>query len=251
MTGTTTDPDSTRYWLDLARQGTGHYDRVLADLADDDLNGPSLLDGWSRKHVVGHVAYNAFALTRLTDWGRTGVESRMYASTEQRNEEIETGATLEAADLRDLHARGVRTLDEGWDSLSADAWAARIVTAQGVDRPVSDTPWMRSREVWIHAVDLDAGATFADIPPEVLVRLVEEIWGLWSTRNQNAGLALAVTGHDGRTFGTPDDDTIVVSGPLAVVTRWAAGRGQEPDVPVFAQRGGERVEVPAAPPRWL
>ncbi|MGV0868546.1 hypothetical protein V6758_04680 [Corynebacterium kalidii] len=34
---------------------------------------------------------------------------------------------------------------------------------------------MRSREVWIHAVDLDTGAGFGDIPGPVLRTLLTEI----------------------------------------------------------------------------
>lgn len=109
---------------------------------------------------------------------------------------------------------------------------------------------MRVREVWIHAVDLGTGATFSDIPQEALTRLVQEIWDLWSKRDQNTGLALRVEGAQRRSLGEAGDDVVVISGSLPAVTRWAAGRGEEPGAPVTARRGQHDVAVPE-PPRWL
>ena len=84
---------------------------------------------------------------------------------------------------------------------------------------------MRTREVWIHAVDLDNGATFTDIPAPVLERLLTDITGAWNARGTDAGLVVKVTDRD-LTFGDPTSDSpTVVSGPLAAVVEWAAGRG--------------------------
>ena len=62
---------------------------------------------------------------------------------------------------------------------------------------------MRTREVWIHAVDLANGATFTDIPEPVLERLLTDITGAWKVRGTGADLVVKVTdrrshvrGHD-------------------------------------------------------
>ena len=55
----------------------------------DPLAAPSLLPGWSRAHVVAHVAGNAVALLNLLTWARTGVETPMYADDAARNADIE------------------------------------------------------------------------------------------------------------------------------------------------------------------
>jgi maleylpyruvate isomerase len=57
----------------IARRGTALFAQRLAELSDDDLEAGSLLDGWTRKHLVAHVGYNAAALCRLMDWAATGV----------------------------------------------------------------------------------------------------------------------------------------------------------------------------------
>ena len=107
---------------------------------------------------------------------------------------------------------------------------------------------MRTREVWIHAVDLANGATFTDIPEPVLERLLTDITGAWKIRDTGADLVVKVTDRD-LTFGdtTPDSPT-VVTGTLAAVVEWAAGRGTQgvtatPDSASLA-------EVPAAP-KWI
>ena len=114
----------------------------------------TLLDGWTRKHLLAHVGYNAAALCRLLDWAATGVETPMYESTEQRNREIREGATLSAPALRNLFDHTVARLDEKWRRLPESAWDAEVRTTQGRSVPASETVWMRTREVWIRAVDL-------------------------------------------------------------------------------------------------
>ncbi|HET7782728.1 MAG TPA: maleylpyruvate isomerase N-terminal domain-containing protein, partial [Arthrobacter sp.] len=77
-----------------ARRGTAFFARKLNELSDAELDGGTLLPGWTRRHVVAHVGYNARAIARLIEWAATGVETPMYSSPEARNHEIEFGATL-------------------------------------------------------------------------------------------------------------------------------------------------------------
>ena len=227
--------------LNLAREGTAYFARKLAELPDDELDAPSLLDRWTRKHLVAHVGYNAAALCRILDWAVTGVETPMYASLEQRAQEIDEGATLSAGSLRNLFAERAAQLDEKWRSLPDEAWSAEVRTAQGRMVPASETAWMRSREVWIHAVDLGNGGRFEDFPVVVLGSLLDDIVGMWRRKGEGAGLVLEV---DDRRFvvvedGPPVTDT--VAGPLAAVVRWASGRGA----------GGLTAGSDLLPPRWL
>ena len=103
----------------------------------------------------------------MISWAETGVEKRMYASTEQRNADIEAAATRPAEELRAWYLRGAGELDVAMDRLTAEQWEHEVITAQLVTRKASDVPWMRAREVFIHAVDLGVGITFADLPDAV------------------------------------------------------------------------------------
>ncbi|WP_371113052.1 maleylpyruvate isomerase family mycothiol-dependent enzyme [Rhodococcus sp. JVH1] len=226
----------------IARRGTAYFAQRLAELSDEQLSEPTGLAGWSRAHLLAHVGYNAAALCRLLDWAATGIETPMYASAEQRGREIAEGATLPAAALRNLFDHTVARLDEKWRHLPASAWEAQVRTAQGRLVPVSETAWMRTREVWIHAVDLGNGGRFGDFPDVVLESLLTDIVGMWQKKDLGAGLILAVDGGEPVAVQTDSPPTEKVSGPLAAVVRWAAGRGT-----VGMNIDGEVGE----PPRWL
>ncbi|NHU43907.1 maleylpyruvate isomerase family mycothiol-dependent enzyme [Rhodococcus sp. A14] len=209
----------------IARRGTAYFAQRLAELTDEQLSEPTALDGWSRRHLVAHVGYNAAALCRLLDWAASGVETPMYASAEQRGREIAEGATLSAAALRNLFDHTVARLDEKWRNLPASAWEAQVRTAQGRLVPVSETAWMRTREVWIHAVDLGNGGRFGDFPDVVLESLLTDIVGMWQRKDLGTRLILAVDGGEPVAVQPDSQPAEKVSGPLAAVVRWAAGRG--------------------------
>ncbi|MEE6164837.1 MULTISPECIES: maleylpyruvate isomerase family mycothiol-dependent enzyme [unclassified Mycolicibacterium] len=223
----------------VARRGTSYFAQRLAELTDDELDRDTPLAGWTRRHLLAHVSYNAVALCRLLDWAATGVETPMYESTEQRAREIDEGATLSAAALRNLFDHTVARLDEKWRHLPDAAWQEQVRTAQGRTVPAEETVWMRCREVWVHAIDLDNGAQFGDFPDIMLKSLLTDIVGMWRRRNRGDGIVLEVTGMAPVAVGESDGGH-VVSGPLASVVRWATGRGAV----------GLPREVPDPPP-WL
>src|SRR6516164_11535621 len=77
-------------------------DRLLASaaaLTDATAREPSALPGWTRGHVLTHVARNADGLGNLLRWARTGTKTPMYASREARAASIEAGAGRPAAEL--------------------------------------------------------------------------------------------------------------------------------------------------------
>nr|EJI95926.1 hypothetical protein JVH1_6618 [Rhodococcus sp. JVH1] len=226
----------------IARRGTAYFAQRLAELSDEQLSEPTGLAGWSRRHLLAHVGYNAAALCRLLDWAATGIETPMYASPEQRGREIAEGATLPAAALRNLFDHTVARLDEKWRHLPASAWEAQVRTAQGRLVPVSETAWMRTREVWIHAVDLGNGGRFGDFPDVVLESLLTDIVGMWQRKDLGAGLVLTVDGGE----------------PVAVQEiRHRRRRCPVPSPrscggPQGAEPSGGNVEGDAQePPRWL
>ncbi|MGO4858469.1 maleylpyruvate isomerase family mycothiol-dependent enzyme [Arthrobacter sp. 2MCAF14] len=236
----TTDPGLQEQLLQ-ARRGTAFFARKLNELSDAELDGDSLLPGWSRRHVVAHVGYNARAIARLVEWASSGVETPMYPSVAARDEEINFGATLSPIALRNLFDHSAVHLSVEWRDLPEDAWHHTVRTAQGRTVPASETVWMRTREVWVHAVDLDNGASFGDIPAPVLERLLRDITSAWATRGTDDGLLVRVARTD-LTFGDPDA-AVVITGPLAGVVQWATGRGT-------GGVAGGAGPVPAAP-KWI
>jgi maleylpyruvate isomerase len=234
-------PEQTLAWM---REGT---ERVLADVAglpDAAFDGATALPGWSRRFLLAHIAANADALRNLVHWARTGEERRMYASPEQRAAGIEAGAQLPAARLRAWITTSASALAADLDGLGGGpagdaAWDAKVITAKGLARPASEIPWMRDRELFIHAVDLNAGTTFGDLPPDFLTALLDDVTTRRTATGGGPALLLAATdtGHGWEVGGT--GSPIPVSAPLADLAAYLTGR------PVPALRSAPAL------PAWL
>lgn len=192
-----TDADARR-WM---QRGTALLLEAADSLDEADYDGASLLPGWTRRHLVGHVAANADALGNLVHWAASGEETPMYGSPEERIAGIERGVTMTAADLTGWVRHSAAALDRSTGWLTKRQWQVEVATAQGRTVPATEIPWMRSRELMVHSVDLDRGVGFADLPADFLEALVDDI--------------CAKRGLNAATLPT---------GPLPEVSAWLAGR---------------------------
>lgn len=173
--GTVKDRHDLAATLPWLRSGTDHVIAVVARLTDDELRAPSALPGWSRAHVVGHLARNAEALTRLAAWAATGVATPMYADGDQRSREIEESALRPVHTLRAELTDTAEKLDSALAGLTPQGWRAEVRSALGRAIPAAELPWMRVREVWLHAVDLQDGAGLDALPACVVDLLLDEV----------------------------------------------------------------------------
>ena len=146
---------------------TEHTDLLLQSVArldERDLRAPSRLPGWTRGHVLTHVARNADALGNVVRSGVTGQITPMYESTERRNADIEEGSGRSPADIEaDIESSAERLLALLAD-VPADRLDVAVPTGRGFDMRLLDVPWMRLREVSYHHVDLGVGFSLA-VPP--------------------------------------------------------------------------------------
>jgi maleylpyruvate isomerase len=236
----------TRGWV---RDGTAVLRAAVDRLDDEALRGPSVLPGWTRAHVIGHVARNAEALGRLAAWARTGVETPMYAGPEQRSAEIEASAARPAAALRAELVGTAADLDAALDLLDETTWQAPVRSALGRPLPAAEVPWMRVREVWLHAVDLDAGVGMADLPADVVDALLDDVTGMLSARAGSPALRLDPTDRERAwALGAPGPDAVTLRGPAAALVGWLTGRTGGTDLTAVV--GLDPVPLPAAP-RWI
>ena len=106
---------------------------------------------------------------------------------------------MSPAELDGWLRRSAADLAAGMDRLTDAQWATEVRTAQGRTVPATEIPWLRAREVCVHAVDLDLGITFADLPEDFLTALCDDV--------------VAKRG------GVPD-----VAGPLDQRAAWLTGR---------------------------
>ncbi|TSD50009.1 maleylpyruvate isomerase family mycothiol-dependent enzyme [Rhodococcus sp. KBS0724] len=209
-----------RRWME---HGTQLFLSGVDGLDDTSVTAPSGLPGWSRRHLLAHVAANAEALGNLVQWARTGDETPMYASADARARGIEEGSQLPAATLLAWPRSSADKLEAAMGSLADEQWAQLIVTAQGRTVPATEIPWMRAREVCVHAVDLGTGVTFADLPVDFLAALGDDIVG---KRSAVPAVALRLEAVDASAaWDLPGADAPVgVAGPLADLVAYLSGR---------------------------
>jgi maleylpyruvate isomerase len=210
--------------LDWWERGEQHLGTALGRLTDEEFDGPTLLPGWDRSHLLGHLARNADALVNLLTWARTGVETPMYPSPEARDAGIAETATLPPAALREEVLSATRRLAAAVRQLPEPAWSAEVRTMQGRTVPASFVPWMRSREVWVHAIDLDAGIGFADVPDDVLAALADDVFRMWDSRDHVPDVVVFA---GDREWGT---GSLAVAGTLPAAVAWLTGRSTGQDL---------------------
>ncbi len=145
----------------------GATERLLATaagLTDGQAREPSLLPGWSRGHVLTHIARNADGLRNLLIWARTGVVTPQYPSRQARDDAIEAGSGRPASDLvADLRGSAAAFSAEA-AGLPAHCWQASVHGLRGSAHPAWYTLVRRLSEVEIHHVDMAAGYQPADWP---------------------------------------------------------------------------------------
>jgi maleylpyruvate isomerase len=220
--------------LALMRDGETFVLGLVAALSDDALLGPSRLEGWTRAHIASHLARNADALRNLLAWARTGVVTPMYPSAEARVAGIEEGVARpigeQRADLVDASARFVADCDV----MTEAAWDAEVRTRANRAVRGVEIPWMRIRESWVHGVDLDAGASFADVPRAVVDPLLDEVARGLAGRDDCA--PMTIVQRDGSRqwrVGPLDGAAVTVEHDGAVLLAWLLGRDASalPDAP--------------------
>jgi maleylpyruvate isomerase len=168
----TSDAPETTVQLDTVAEATTRLLDTVRGLGEADVTEPSLLPGWTRGHVLAHLARNADSLVNLLLWARTGIETPQYPSQFIRDDDIEAGAPRPLAEqLTDNETAARRWLSLA-QTMPPAAWEAIVRTRQG--RPIAATEvlWMRLQEVEIHHVDLAAGYQPADWPTDFVTRLL-------------------------------------------------------------------------------
>lgn len=209
--------------LSWMHDGTRLFFDALATVPDAELAGRSRLPGWSRAHVVSHVARNADALGNLLHWARTGVETPMYPSREARAADIEAGVRRPPDEVRADAAHAAQRLADAVRTLPEAAWGRDVRTAAGRAVPAAEVPWMRVREVWVHAVDLDAGVGFDVVPAELAQALLDDALGSLARRPETSALHVRCT-DDGRAWQLGDGSSGDVRGSYTQLLSWALGR---------------------------
>jgi maleylpyruvate isomerase len=205
--------------------------RTAAALTDEQAREPSLLPGWSRGHVLTHLARNADALSNLLVWARTGVVTPMYATPDERDENIEAGAGRPAAVLLADLTDSASGFAAETNRLSGAEWAAEVKGPGGKTDAAWYVLWRRLSEAEIHHVDVGAGYRPADWPAEFAAqRLVMTVSDFKrpdcprvTLRADDSAAEYEIGTGDGRA-------PLKITGPTRQVLAWLIGRSDGADL---------------------
>jgi maleylpyruvate isomerase len=219
LTTTNFDPRQ----LEAAQQRLTASLRELA--VDEELQRPSRLPGWSRAHVLVHLARNSEGLGNLLLAARTGAALRMYSSPLTRAADIAAGVTRPAEVIvADVVEGCFRFLVEARD-LPLAAWSSTVAFTNGAPNPPSISALrvaeLRLEEVEVHHVDLDIGYEFSATPTDLTDLLISN----FAARRGAQGVPVNIELEEGplaiarAARGAP-----TVRGKRADVLSWLAGR---------------------------
>jgi maleylpyruvate isomerase len=219
---------------------------TAAGLTDSAAAAPSALPGWTRGHVLTHLARNADGLANLLRWARTGEQTPMYPSREARAAGIEAGAARPAAELAADVRESAAALAAEAARMPDDAWSVAVRrTPDSESLPASAVPLMRLTEVEIHHVDLAAGYGYRDWPREFAADVLPAVAESFRAREDVPAVRLTVTGESQTYLLGPAGaaSPVQVRGAAGNVLAWLIGRhdGEGLDV----QPG---PSLPALPP---
>jgi maleylpyruvate isomerase len=221
--------------LDDLAEATQRLVRTVDALTDEELAEPSLLPGWTRAHVVAHLALNAEALAGVLRGVVDGEDVPMYLSQEERDADIEKLAGEEPSALRDRFLAGATLFRDAVTAVPEDGWAGefRRLASGGPIIPRIEIPGMRHREVEIHHADLAAGYGPRDWPEPFLDDIFDRV-----VRDREGGPAMLLRTPDGDVPVSAGDGP-VVSGSRVDLAWWLLGRGDgtglraDPELPVL------------------
>lgn len=216
--------------LAAVREATEDLLREVSRLDDAEIGLPSLLPGWTRGHVVTHLARNADALVNLLTWARTGIEHPMYASRADRDADIEEGALRLAQVIREDLIAACERLDAAAMRLTGSDWQAPIAHRTGRVFPAGEVPMMRLFEVSVHLVDLDLGVGFESLRERHLELVLDTAFypHLKHTEGEPIDVTVELSGGRQRSWRilAPAAATVSneISGPPPTIIAWLAGR---------------------------
>lgn len=226
------------------REAHERLGRTLSTLDDDALPKRSLLPGWTRAHVLAHLARNAEAMSRMMAAAMTGEIADQYPGGSQaRDADIEAGAKASVAELTEDVRKTARTLDETAERMTPDAWQRPVRFLSIGEQPAARTIWTRWREVEIHHSDLGLIYNPSDWPDAFVEEYLSgELRRLPERLPAGLSVILRVDGYEG-TYGPADAPPMTLSGQPWAVYAWLTGRVEQANAGLRAEFNDTPIEL--------
>lgn len=207
--------------LRWARLGTAYFARKLNKTSDAQLTARTG-EGLRFRRIVCAVSYRARSFAHLIESVRNGVPVLGPELFEAEVTGMELGVTLPAAALRHLFKHSEVHLNVEWRDLRGDEWDTTVCLPGQKTATVRDTAWRRARSIWLSAVDLGNGGSFADLPPDLVDAVLADSAARW---DQSEAITLQPSDRQAPiVLGRPASG-LTVTGKAAALARWVTGRG--------------------------
>jgi maleylpyruvate isomerase len=159
--------------LNVLERETGMAMATIASLTDDELTKPTQCAGWTRAHVIAHLALDADSMTNLVTWAVTGQATPAYESREQRDANIEANAQQPAIELAKALEQANARLLEAFQTLRNGVQVETVPTLFSGEVDVFSLPARRTTEVIVHHDDLDTTWEWHEADPDATVDAIE------------------------------------------------------------------------------
>jgi len=197
---------------------------TVDSLRPDAYAEPSVLPGWTRGHVVAHLALNAEGMAGAVDGLAHERDVPIYESDDRRNSDIEELATAEPAEIRGRLFAAGQSLRDALTSLDDEQWAGSVHRVPGGPVvAVATIPETRRREVEIHHADMDAGYDHRDWPEDFRIALLDLVTVDRAADPDSPVFTVRAT-DTVRTWSVGAEQP-VVQGTAGELAWWLVGRG--------------------------
>lgn len=203
--------------------------RTVDSLSAEEWRDPSLLPGWSRAHVVAHLALNAEGIAGALEGLTTGEQVPVYPSQEARTAGIHELAQEDTAAVRERLFAATQRLRDLLERLTPDQWESAVNRLpEGPVLPASEIVGTRQREVEVHHADLGLDYTHRDWPIAFATALLDSATATHDLSPDSPAFTARATdlGRDWRVGA----DAPVVSGTAGALGWWLVGRGDGADL---------------------
>lgn len=213
-------------------QAQQQLELAIADLGNSDMRADSRCPGWTRGHVLSHIARNGDGMANLARWALDGEVVAMYPPG-RRDADIDEGATRSAsAIIDDVVATDQLALDalgELEGAVATDPMVAERVVRLGGDpdngpaRPARLLPYLRLQEVVVHHHDLDIGLDPRQWHEAWVEAGLPSVWSTMAGRLDDPP-TLRVMGESGLSALEPAGGSVEVTGSPSDLLVWLLGR---------------------------
>ncbi|MDJ0317672.1 maleylpyruvate isomerase family mycothiol-dependent enzyme [Arthrobacter antibioticus] len=204
--------------MERLKAATENVSAKLGGLSDADVLAPTELEGWTRGHVLAHIAHVSNAVARQVEYAVRGELIEFYDGGQGgRTQAIEMNAGHTAQEHKEYISAGFTRVLTALDGLDDEQWNLPISYRNGVVRDGALAYW---REMVIHLADLQLGRGPETWSKEFALYVIEF---LTSRVPADIQLKLLPLGLPPMTVGA-GENTVSIQGMITDIAAWLAGR---------------------------